>query len=121
MAEFMNCKSYLFLTYGRSITNMVKLVAYAFPPQPSYSSLNPGAAVYMSPAHADTHNQQRDEIEPHPPTRPQHPMTKKNTPTTAPTPTATPIISTDCTPAFNPYNYNRDGSSKEQSIRVEQD
>jgi hypothetical protein len=28
MAEFMNCKRYHFLTYGRSITNMMKLVAY---------------------------------------------------------------------------------------------
>jgi hypothetical protein len=37
MAEFVNCKRYLLLTYGKSITNMMELVAYAFPTRPSYS------------------------------------------------------------------------------------
>jgi hypothetical protein len=67
MAEFVNCKMNLLLTYGKSITNMVKLVAYAFPTQRSYSSLNPDAAVYVSSTHTDSHNQQHDEIKPPPP------------------------------------------------------
>jgi hypothetical protein len=50
------------LTYGKSITNMMKLVAYAFPTQPSYSSLNPDAAIYVSSTHTDSHNQQRTMI-----------------------------------------------------------
>jgi hypothetical protein len=71
MAEVTNRKRYHFLSYGGSITNMMKRIAYASPPQPSYFSLNPGAAVYMRPVHADSHNQQHDEIKPPPPF--QHP------------------------------------------------
>jgi hypothetical protein len=64
MAEFVNCKRYPLLTYGKSIINTMKLVAYAFPTQPpyAYSSLNPDADVYVSPARTDSHSQQHDEI-----------------------------------------------------------
>jgi hypothetical protein len=111
MAEFVNCKRYLLLTYSKPIKNMMKLVAYAFPTQPAYSRLNPDAAVYVSPARTDSHNQQHDEIKPPlpPPTAPA-PQKKKNNPTTTPTPTATPATDIDSKTALNPYN--RDGSSK---------
>jgi hypothetical protein len=110
------CKRYSFLTHGGSIADMMELTAYAFPPKPTQSSLSTGAAVYMSPAHADSHNEQRDEAKPPPhptPAFPAGPQKKTNTPTAAPTPTptATPTTTTDCTPAFSPYN-SRDGSSK---------
>jgi hypothetical protein len=84
MAEFVNCKRYLLLTYSKTIKNMMKLVAYAFPTQPAYSSLNPDAAVYDSPAHTDSHNQHQDEIKtpqntPPTPPPPPHNPTKSNT------------------------------------------
>ena len=81
------------------------------PNPPSYSSLNPDAAVYESPAHTDSHNQQQDETKPPLPTpTAPAPQKKKNDPTTTITPTTTPATVTDNKTAPNPYN--RDGSSK---------
>jgi hypothetical protein len=54
MAEFMNCKRCVLLTYGKSITNMMKLVAYAFPTQPSYSSLIALALLFTRARHTPT-------------------------------------------------------------------
>jgi hypothetical protein len=84
-AEVTSRKRLPFLTYGGSITNMMKRIAYAFPLQSSYSSLNPGAAVYMSPAHADSHNQQRDEIKPSTPEKEKDPHDSSHTHTSTPT------------------------------------
>jgi hypothetical protein len=81
MAEFTNCNRYPFLTYGT--VNHKHDEAYSnlqhthSPPEPTHSSLNPGAAVYTIPAHADSHTINRApwQIPPPPPPLPHRPST----------------------------------------------